>query len=135
MKFWPSTQNLIWNIFLIKKEHYCCSHQFDKTTTKVVRFGKYRYIGITKKISQWCHRGCHMTWLQFADQTQNEDWIWYLKFYLHKWLQTLLGMLGWKKNFINDVIVTGIWPGYNLQTRHKMRSIFDISSYTSFWYC
>ena len=42
----------------------------------------------------------HVTWLQFTDEAQNEDQIWYLKFYIHKWHQTLSDMLGWQKNII-----------------------------------
>ena len=32
------------------------------------------------------------------------------------------------KNFINDIITTVMWSGYNLQTRHKMRTRSCISS-------
>ena len=33
----------------------------------------------------------------------------------------------WQKNIVNDVIMTVISPGDNLQTRYKMRTIFNIS--------
>lgn len=37
----------------------------------------------------------------------------------------------WQKNIVNDVIMTVISPGDNLQTRYKMRTRRDISGFTS----
>ena len=41
--------------------------------------------------------------------------------------------LGGEKNFINNVIMTVTQPGYNLQSRYKMRTRSGIWSLTEFF--
>ena len=47
------------------------------------------------------------------------------------WLQTLSDILRWQKNMINDVIMTVIWPGYNLHTRCKVGTTCNILGFSS----
>ena len=47
---------------------------------------------------------------------------------------TLLDMLGWRKNFTNDIIMIFTWPSYNLQTRYKIRTRFkDAREKSTLW--
>ena len=85
---------------------------------------------MTKTFHKWHHHNYHMTWVQFTDQIQNEDQIWYLRFSKHYCLQILPDMLGRQKNLINDISMTFTLSGYNLPTRYEMRTRFGISSST-----
>lgn len=89
-----------------------------------------RYIGITKDYYKWRHHDCRMTWLQLTGHIQNGDHIYYLRFSKHWYLQILSDMLYWQRNLTNGIIsvfTTVKWSGYNVETRYKMRSRFDIS--------
>ena len=46
-----------------------------------------RYVKVTKELLPWHHHGSHVTWVQFTDKIENEDQIWYLKFYVQFWLK------------------------------------------------
>ena len=39
-----------------------------------------RCVGITKRFLKWHHCDYHVTSLQFTDQIQNDDQIWYFRF-------------------------------------------------------
>ena len=113
---------------IMKKWQYCSSYQFDETATKVSWFRKD---SCDKKIHQWCQHDCHVTWLQFTDHTQNENYIWCLKFYLHKWFQTLSDMLGWNKIHQWRYHTYDMTYLQFVDETHKMRTRFGISSSTN----
>ena len=48
------------------------------------------YVGMTIECHQWHLQGGHVTLVQFIDHVQNEDQIWYLRFYTYYCLQILL---------------------------------------------
>ena len=47
-----------------------------------------------------------------------------------RFLQSLSDVLVWQNDYTEDVIVTVTWPGYNSQTKYKMRTRFSISGST-----
>ena len=63
------------------------------------------------------HHDCHMTWGQFTNQIKSGDQIWYLKFSKNYCLQLLSDVPDRQKNLINDIVMTVMRSGYNLQTR------------------
>ena len=88
------------------------------------------YIRVARGFHQWRHRIYQVTLIQFADQVQNEDQSWYLRFNTFRYLQTILYMFGWKKNFISDIFFVIMWIWYNLQTMCKIRTRYSTSGST-----
>ena len=87
------------------------------------------YVRVTKELHLWHNHASYLTWIQFTDWMEIEDQNFYLKFFMGYWLQTLSKMLGWQKNYIHDTIMVVTWLRYNLQTRQKIRTRFDILSF------
>ena len=69
-----------------------------------------RYLRITKELHPWHnHHGGHVTWVQFIGKIENEEQIFYLKFYMHFWFQKFQiydnkGIVnscwGWTQNYL-----------------------------------
>ena len=63
----------------------------------------------------WYHHGAHVTWVQFADQIENETQNLYLKFYMHYWLQ--LCQICWGD--IRFEFMTSSWCPRDLSTIYR----------------